>query len=712
MKEVKFRLKEVNLLWIRNPSFNLVGSLDLNNYDVEVLADNKKIEFVLVPSDNGLFTINAMLPKKTKVVSLYLVKKKESILVFRCRNLLIKRIFYKVKSILKKSISLIKTIGRLFYRGVRFAWREYHFLIPISMWKKYFKLFIEKLKNRDMQFYNLLEISDYNKWLKENDEDVVYEKFKYRPLISILIPVYNISRKYLSECLDSILNQTYSNFEICLVDDCSSNQETIDTLNDYKSKDKRIKVYFRKENGHISKATNDALKMAKGEFVGLVDNDDLLDKNALSEVVKVLNVNKKLDMIYTDEDKINTKGFRCQPHFKPDYSPDTLMSLNYICHFTVLRKTIVEDIGGFTVGLEGAQDYDLFLRFVEKTNNIYHIPKILYHWRMISSSTAMNINNKAYANDKGKLAIEAALKRRKLNGVVKKDPRSSYYIVEYKLKKKPLISIIIPTRDYADTLDICLKSVFDKTTYKNYEVIVVNNNSCEQKTFELFDRYNKKYKNFKVVDANFEFNYSKINNLAISKCNGEYIVLLNNDTEVITNTWLDEMLGYASLSHIGAVGAKLLYPDTTVQHAGVILGLGGIASHAHLTSKRDDLGMYGRLRVPYNYSAVTAACLMVSKKKFFEVGGLEEDLMVAYNDVDFNIKLLEKGYYNICLPQVELFHYESKSRGLDTTTEKYQRFLKESDYMINKWEHHLFNDRFYNKNYSLKGCFCLDRKDN
>ena len=449
--------------------------------------------------------------------------------------------------------------------------------------------------------------------------------------------------------------------------------------------------------------------MAKGEFCALVDNDDVLAPNALYEVVKVLNKDKKLDLIYSDEDKLNKYGRRCYPHFKPDWSPDTLLSLNYICHLAVLRRNIMNEIGGFTVGLEGAQDYDLFLRFTEKTNKIYHISKILYHWRMVEGSTSMNINNKDYANDKGKIALENAMKRRNIAATVEYDKKSTYYRIKYIIEKEPKVSIIIPTKDFASTLENCLKSVYEKTTYKNYEIIVVNNNSTEEKTFKLFDKYKKKYDNFRVLDANIEFNYSKINNMAVEIAKGDYIVLLNNDTEVITPEWLTIMIGYAMQPHVGAVGAKLLYPDSTVQHAGVILGLGGVASHAYIGARRDQVGLYGRLRVPYDYAAVTAACLAVSKKKFEEVGGLEEDLMVAYNDMDFNIKLLEKGYYNVLTPQAQLFHYESKSRGLDTTTEKYKRFLKEADYMNTKWEKQINDDRFYNDNYSKKGWFVLDK---
>ena len=563
---------------------------------------------------------------------------------------------------------------------------------------------------------NFFNQKEYLEWLAKVELPIEENPhFEYNPLISICIPVYNVERKYLSECIDSILNQTYENFEICLSNDCSTLLETIDTLNEYEQKDKRIKVYHRKENGHISRATNDALNMATGEFIGLMDNDDILARNALAECVKVLNENKNLDFIYTDEDKMDMNGLRCDPHFKSDYAPDTLLGSNYICHFEIIRKSLIDSIGGFRVGYEGAQDYDLFLRVLEQTTveKVYHIPKILYHWRKIEGSTAATIDSKGYAVERGRMAVEDALKRRNINGTVSIHPKVPYYLVSYGYSKEPLVSIIIPTRDYADITENCLKSIFEKTTYQNFEVIIMNNNSEKKETFELFNKYKQKYSNFRVIDANYEFNYSKINNQGVREAKGEYLVLLNNDTEIITPNWLEIMVGYAMQPHIGAVGAKLLYPDNTVQHAGIILGIGGIAQHCFIENPREDVGFYGRLSVPFNYSAVTAACLMISKEKYNEVNGLEETLQVAFNDVDFNLKLIDKGYYNICLNHVELYHHESKSRGDDTIdmkSEKYRRFVSEHDYMKDKWGYLLYNDRFYNPNLSLKKAFVLDKK--
>lgn len=702
---------EKSICGIRNPKLIIQGKKLKKIDEIEISCGKKIIKYKINQYGNfDEFLLTADLKNRYKKINVYVFIKNKKYFVCTINNLLVLRIKDKIVFILTKVFKIIKKILITIYKGIRLAWKEYKFLIPPKLWKKYFKEFIKKIKYSESSFLNPFVKSEYNTWIRNNEKEEEYQSFKYNPLISVVIPVYNIGRKYLSECIDSILNQVYDNFEICLADDCSTNKETIETLKEYEKKDKRIKVVYRKKNGHISAASNSALEIAKGEYIAMMDNDDVIPKNALYEMVKVLNEDKTIDFIYTDEDKLDLDGQRCDPNFKPDYSPDTLLSSNYFCHFTLLRTKILKEIDGWKVGYEGAQDYDLFLRFVEKTDKIYHIPKILYHWRKVEGSTSMAIDNKGYAIERGKKAVEDALKRRKIDANVLVHDKVPYYIIDYKLKTKPLISILIPTRDYADILEQCLKSLYDKTTYKKYEVIVLNNNSQKEETFELFDKYKKLYKNFRVIDVNTEFNYSNINNIGVKNSNGEYIVLLNNDTEIISPNWLDVMVGYASQDHVGTVGAKLLYPDNTVQHAGVLAGVGGVASHALIGCSREDVGIYGRLSVPYNYSANTAACLMVKKDKYNEVNGLEETLKVAYNDVDFNFKLLDKGYYNVCTPQIELYHYESKSRGLDTTSEKYQRFIEESGYMFKKWDKYIKNDPYYNPNYSKRCCYKLDKK--
>ncbi|MBP5204545.1 glycosyltransferase [bacterium] len=659
-----------------NPFLNVEGILFDEKSVFDVVIDGNHVSFNYAVNGNR-FAITKVLSAKDNVIKIYLLTKGDKKnLVCTIKNRFLSRAKNKVNEVFST------------YTHTR-STKNYINTLP---------------------YYNPFSKEEYLRWLKENDKEVEHNDLKYRPLISVLIPVYNVSPKWLSLCIDSILNQTYDNFEICLVDDASTNERTIKCLKKYEKSDSRIKVKYNKENGNISKATNDALAMAKGEFVALVDDDDELDVDAFYYVVDALNKNKKLDFIYTDEDKIDIDGKRCEPHFKPDYSPDTLLSLNYISHLCVIRKSLMESVGGEEVGLEGTQDYDLYLKLVEKTENIYHIPKILYHWRKIIGSTSMSLDSKDAITERTLMSINNALKRRNISGVAEQDKKSMYYKIAYKFDKEPLVSIIIPTKDYADITDQCLKSIYDKTTYHNFEIILVNNRSEKEETFEMIKKYKGRYKNFRVVDADMEFNYSKINNLAIKKSKGKYICLLNNDTKILTPEWLNIMVGYAMQKHVGAVGAKLLYPDMTVQHGGVLLGLGGVASHAYIGASREDCGAYGRLAVPYDYGAVTAACLVVSKDKYEEVGGLEEDLKVAYNDVDFNLKLLKKGYYNVETPQVELMHYESKSRGLDTSDkEKYARFRSEEKYMYKKWRKLLNYDPFYNSNYSKRWWFVLEK---
>lgn len=700
-------VKYAQVSGIVNPTFHMYGNCDLDDYDIEIYVDGIKKK-VAIKKDfvTKNYEVFLRLNKKDRKIEAYLVSQEKKLLICQRKNNLMKRIKSKMRSkLINIHFHNVKCFIIAFLKEIK------HSKLKISIGsikrRYHLELNIEP-------FYNFLNQKEYLKWLEEFPEEFIQdEKFEYNPLISICIPVYNVERKYLKECINSILNQTYQNFEICLSNDCSTLQETLDTLNEYANKDQRIKVFHRKENGHISRATNDALKMASGEFVGLMDNDDILSPYALAECVNVLNENKNYDFIYTDEDKLDMNGKRRDPHFKSDYAPDSFLGSNYICHFEIIRKSIIDEIGGFRVGYEGAQDYDLFLRVLEKTtpDRVKHISKILYHWRMIEGSTAATIDSKGYAVEKGRMAVEDSLRRRNINAEVSIHPNVPYYLVDYKYEEEPMVSIIVPTKDYADITEKCLKSIFEKTKYQHFEVILMNNNSQKEETYQLFDKYRKMYTNFRVIDANYDFNYSKINNQGVKIAKGEYIVLLNNDTEIITPEWLKIMVGYAMQPHIGIVGAKLLYPDDTVQHAGVVIGVGGIANHAFVGYSKDDPGFYGRLSVPFNYSAVTAACLMISKEIYNEVNGLEEELQVAFNDVDLNLKVLEKGYYNICLNHVLLYHYESKSRGIDTNdNKKYKRFINEHELMYNKWGDKLQNDRFYNSNLSVYLPYRLDKK--
>lgn len=716
---------EFTLGGIKNPKIDIRGKKK-ENITLKLYVDKKEVELISNEALDYSYVLKKMgmgkneekidysiiVSQKIKLVELYVVKNKKEIKIKEIKTNLIKRIFEKIIYSIKRILYKLKRLPKIIFKVIKIMWTRHHFIVPPKMIKRYIKSFNNNINHNTVEelFYNPLINNEYNKWLDENKYAKEIKNLKYRPLISIVIPVYNVKREYLQECIDSVLNQTYDNFEICIADDCSTNEETVNTLKEYEKRDKRIKVVYRKTNGHISEATNSAIEIATGEFIGLLDNDDILDEYALYEVVSKLNENKDLDMIYTDEDKLNSNGEYSYPNFKPDWSPDTFNSSNYICHFTVLRKSIVNKIGGFRSEYNGSQDYDLFLRFTEQTNKICHIPRILYHWRVIEGSTAAAGSNKNYAYEAGKLALEDSFKRKGIKANVEQIGNPQMFYVNYLLDKEPLISIIIPTRDKINILDRCLDSIFNKTNYKNFEVIVVDNGSVEEETFKVFEQYKNKYKNFKVQREDCEFNYSYLNNAAIKKCKGEYIVLLNNDTEVIYPNWLTDMVGYAAQPHVGCVGAKLLYPDTTIQHSGVVIGCGGVASHAYVGTGREAFGYMGRLISPFNWAAVTAACLMIKKSKFEEVDGLDEKLRVAYNDVDLNLKILEKGYYNVILPKVELFHYESISRGSDFDPKNKVRFMSEFDYMISKWKENIITDKFYNQNFSHDIPFYLDKK--
>lgn len=596
---------------------------------------------------------------------------------------------------MKKIYSKIEKFVRLVKKSIYFAWHRHHFLIPPSAMKKYIKSFIVVLKRGNNVSNLYTNQKAYLKWIGDNNEEIKYKKFNYNPLMSFIVPVYNAPSKLLCECLDSLLAQSYDNFEICIADDNSTNKETIETLKKYE-KNKKTKIVYRKENGMISKASNSAIELAKGEYIVLVDNDDTIDKDALYYFVEALNKDKKIDMLYSDEDKLDYKGNRMEPHFKPDYSPDTFLCLNYICHLTVIRKSIVDTIGGFRSEYDGSQDYDLFLRVTDLTNNICHIPKVLYHWRQTSTSTAGYLGNKSYAYIAGKKAIENTFKRRNISALVYDNPKVSTYLVKYN-HNNPKVSIIIPMKDKAKLTKVCLESLYQKMNYKNFEIIIVDNGSINEETKEMLTFYKHNYKNFRVLRLDTEFNYSYLNNEAVKIAKGEYLLFLNNDTEVLNPDFLNEMVGYATQEHVGCVGIKLLYSDKKVQHAGVVLGYGGFAGHIFVPYDYNDTGLFGRLSMPYNYTAVTAACLLINKQKFNEVNGFDENLKVALNDVDLCMKVLEKGYYNVCLSNIEMFHYESKSRGYEVTKEKQERYKKEEDYMKKKWNN-VLDDKYFSKN--------------
>lgn len=556
---------------------------------------------------------------------------------------------------------------------------------------------IEKLRNQ----------ASYPNWLARNEvldiEAMTQEiaTFHYQPKISIAMPVYNVEEKLLRLCIDSILNQVYTNWELCMADDASTDPNVKKILTEYQQLDERIRVVFREQNGHISEATNSALAIATGEFVALLDNDDELAINAFYEVVKVLNENPELDLIYSDEDKIDMDGNRSDPAFKPDWSPDLLLGTNYISHLGVYRRSILEEIGGFRKGYEGSQDYDLVLRFTEKTTKerIKHIPKVLYYWRMLPTSTAVDQGSKGYAFEAGLRAVQDALVRRGINGHATHGAANGLYDVYYDIESEKLVSIIIPTKNGYKDVQRCVSSIIEKTTYQNYEIIMADNGSTDPKMHELYAEFEQQLPGrFFVESIDIPFNFSTINNRAAKKAHGEYLLFLNNDTEVITENWLTLMVSFAQQERIGCVGAKLLYPNNTVQHAGVILGLGGVAGHGHYGYPHGDLGYFGRLAINVNYSAVTAACLLMKKADFDAVGGFEEAFTVAFNDVDLCLKVQALGRDNVWLHEAELYHFESQTRGYDDKGKKKKRFEQEKVMMEEKWGPLIENDPFYNPN--------------
>lgn len=610
---------------------------------------------------------------------------------------------YKIRDIINKFFKGIKKVGTLFVVLIRNLNRS-NFdrakeFIKDNGFIPFVRKAIRKIKG---------ERFDYNIWIKEHvitPEELVTQKmhtFEYEPLISILIPTYKTPKHLLVETIDSVLNQSYSNWELCIADGNSEEEYIKEMLNDYSNRDSRIKVKYLDENKGIAGNTQECYYMANGDYIGLFDHDDLLEPNALFEVVKAINNDKTIDFIYTDEDKINEKSnYRFDPHFKQDFAIDTFRSYNYICHFSVFRKDLMKKIGGFRDGFNGSQDYDIILRATEVANNIHHIPKILYSWRVHSGSTAGNPKNKMYCYDSAKKAIDDELRRKGIKGKTRDGKYIGTYEVDYEIIGNPKVSILIPTKDHIEDLDRTIKSVLRKTEYNNYEIIVIENNSENKDTFEYYDEIKNKYDNIKVVTWKEGFNYSAINNFGAKYAEGEYLLLLNNDVEVINKEWLTKMLGLAQREDVGCVGAKLYYPDNTIQHGGIIVGLGGAAAHAHRGFKKNEYGYFLRLGITHNLSAVTGACLLVKKSVFEEVGGLDESFEVAYNDVDFCLRVLKTGRVNVWTPYAELYHYESKSRGVDdlaTNTRfqgEFKRFRERYADFLEK------GDPYYNTNLTL-----------
>ncbi|CCX57895.1 putative uncharacterized protein [Blautia hydrogenotrophica CAG:147] len=552
------------------------------------------------------------------------------------------------------------------------------------------------------------ESEKYAYWWKKNQatakelKEQTAHRFAYEPKISIVIPLFNTPEKYLKELIDSVVAQSYGNWELCLADGSTSPKTGAYIKKHYNSEGR---IVYRKieENLGISGNTNFAISMGTGEFIMFCDHDDVVAPNALYEMVKVINEKPKTDIVYTDEDLINSDGtVHSSPRFKPDFNFDFLRSINYICHIFLVRKSLIDRVGMLRKEFDGAQDYDFILRCCEQTEHIAHVPKVLYHWRAHDNSTAGNPESKQYAVDAGKRALEEHYRRMGYEAVVENTGIFIVYRTIMKVQGNPKVSVIILNKDHREDLEKCVVSIEEKTDYPNYEIIVVENNSELPETFAFYEELQRRYSNVKVVTWDGPFNYSAINNYGAEYATGDYYLMLNNDIEVISPGWMSEMLGYCQREDVGIVGAKLYYSDDTVQHAGVVVGVGGFAGHVLTRFRKGETGYFGRLVTIQDTSAVTAACLMIKKSIYQLIGGFDEEFVVALNDIDLCLKVRALGQLVVFNPYAELYHYESKSRGFEDTPEKKARFKKEIKRFREKWGEILSKgDPYYNPNLTL-----------
>ena len=526
--------------------------------------------------------------------------------------------------------------------------------------------------------------------------------------ISILVPLWNTPEEFLKEMIGSVQWQTYSNWELCLADGSDAEHAYVgEYCRKLAETDKRIVYQKLEKNEGIAGNTNQCLKLATGEYIGLFDHDDILHPAALYEYVKVIN-EQNADYVYCDEATFKNGDINkmITMHFKPDYAIDNLRANNYICHFSVFARTLLDGTELFRPKFDGSQDHDMILRLTDNAQKIVHVPQMLYYWRSHAGSVAGNISAKPYAIESARNAVADHLRKHGYAhfNITSTRAFETIFKISYEIIGEPKVSIVIPNKDHVEDLRRCVKSIIEKSTWENYEIVIVENNSTTKEIFSYYDEL-KNNPRIKVVTYDGAFNYSKVNNFGVSHCTGDYVLLLNNDTQVITINWIEELLMYAQRPDIGAVGGKLYYADKTIQHAGVVIGMGahGTAGHIHHMQKRENLGYMGRLCYAQNITAVTGACLMVKKSCFEEVGGLEESFAISLNDVDFCLKLRKAGYLNIFTPFAELYHYESVSRGLDDSGEKAERYNDESRRFREKWAQELeAGDPYFNPNFTLK----------
>jgi glycosyltransferase involved in cell wall biosynthesis len=552
----------------------------------------------------------------------------------------------------------------------------------------------------------------YAQWIAQNEPaNSSYAGLKVsaltwhtQPLVSIIMPTYNSPLNFLAQAIDSVKAQVYPHWQLCIADDASSDKRVQAFLEDAAAKDSRISVVLRAQNGHISESSNSALAIAKGEWVALLDHDDLLHPLALYELVKCLQQQPQANIVFSDEDKVDEQGARFGPYFKTDYNPELMWAQNMISHLGCYRKSVLDEVGGFRKGFEGSQDYDLALRVIQRSSDsqIVHIPKVLYHWRAISGSTALAPSEKPYAEIASRKALQEHLAAIQVPAWVGASPEvaSMNRVRPQLIEPSPLVSILIPTKDRIDLLRQCIESIQTKSSYQHFEILVINNNSEQAESFDYFAQL--KTLDVKVLDYPKPFNFSAINNFAAQHAAGEYLCLMNNDIEIQTPDWTEEMLSFAQLSKAGAVGARLWYPGSGgLQHGGVIVGMGGVAGHAYVGLAKSEKGYFGRPVLHHRCSAVTAACLMIKKSTYFAVNGMDEGLAVAFNDVDFCLRLGQAGFHCVYTPHAEMTHHESASRGDDLSDANRERFMGEEAFMKSRWGQQLLADPCYSPNLSL-----------
>jgi len=567
-----------------------------------------------------------------------------------------------------------------------------------------FKAFFIKLYEKFR--YN----AHYHLWIKkketqENELELQRRhQFANAPKISIAVPTYDTPQKFLLEMIQSVADQTYPNWELCIADGGSTQRHVRAVLSAFKQRDRRIKVKFLKKNQGIAFNTNVAISLSTGEFIAFVDHDDIIPPFSLYEIVKAINENPDADFIYSDEDKITADGKRrFDPYFKPDWSPDLLRSCNYIGHLVVLKRELLHKTGNLRIEYEGSQDYDLILRAGESAQKIVHIPKIFYHWRIHKKSVAQNPEQKLYVYESARKALRDHLKRKGLAGNVDILPLLGQYKITYQSSKIPFVSIIIPNQNNYCMLKNCIDSILQKSTYKKKELIIIDMGSSDKNIINYYKHLKKALSHVKVLMWNKPFNYAAVNNFAAQFTDREVLLFLNNNTKVINNDWLERMIDHVVRKEVGAVGAKLYCPNGTIQHAGLIVGIEGIAIHLNKYFSRGSSGYFGRLKAVQNMSAVSGACLMVRREVFTEVGGFDERLSFAFHDVDLCLKIRERGYLIIWTPYAELYHHKSKTRGSEDSFKKGPRFKKETDLFWEKWNHVLIKeDPYYNHNLNFK----------